>query len=276
MKLLEKNDYYKLIDPLKKVTFNCLFARSVVEQHISGKIYVDHPKDPQTFLVVHPYGMSLLFGDWNNKEFNEWFKDYALNKDKGREKHEWIQAFPNDWNGVLGELFGSYQITSSENIDNRQTGIIELNARINFKFNLNKYLDSRIDTIDSDTKIVRADQAVFHQMKGSVIPFYFWESAEDFNQNGVGFSSFYKNKLASTAYSSFIHEDKLELGIETIEEFRGMGLAQYSCSALIDYCIENQYEPIWSCRLQNISSYKLALKLGFEPTLEIPYYRLSN
>lgn len=265
-----------MMAPLNKVTINNLFARFVAERRISGKIYVDCTGEPQSFLVVHPYGMSLLFGDWNNQEFNEWFKDYALNTDKGREKHEWMQPFPNDWNSVLAEMFGSYLIKSSDNADNRQSGIIELNTRINFKFNLKKYEESRIKTIDSDMKIVRTDQSTFHQMKGSVIPFYFWESAEDFHEKGIGFSLFYKNKLASTAYSAFIVDDKLELGIETIQEFRGMGFARHSCSALIDYCIENHYEPIWSCRLENTGSYKLAQKLGFEPILEIPYYRLSN
>ena len=113
-------------------------------------------------------------------------------------------------------------------------------------------------------------------MKGSVVPFYFWDSEDDFLKNGVGFSLFYKDKLSSTAYSSYIHDDKLELGIETVEEFRGKGFAEYTCSALIDYCIENNFEPVWACRLENIGSYKLAQKIGFIPSAEIPYYRLSK
>ena len=95
-------------------------------------------------------------------------------------------------------------------------------------------------------------------------------------ENGIGFSLLYKNKLATTAYSAFIIEDKLEIGIETIEEYRGKGFAQYTCAALIDYCITNNYEPVWSCRLENIGSYKLAIKLGFEPTRKLPFYRLSK
>jgi hypothetical protein len=33
-------------------------------------------------------------------------------------------------------------------------------------------------------------------------------------------------KLAATAYSAFIHDNKLELGIRTIPDFRGKGFAQ--------------------------------------------------
>ncbi len=48
------------------------------------------------------------------------------------------------------------------------------------------------------------------------------------------------------------------------------------CSTLIEYCLENSYEPVWACRLENVGSYKLAEKLGFEMYGEVPYYRLSK
>jgi GNAT superfamily N-acetyltransferase len=276
MKLLEKKNYYKLTEPLKQVTINNLFARAVIEHRVSGKVYVDDCDNPRTYYVVHPYGMSLLFGDWNNEKFNNSFRDYSLNSNRIREKYEWMQAFPNDWDMVLQELFKDCLIKSSDNIKNRENGIIELNTRINFKFNPARYPEFKKKHIPADIEIVRTDKQIFRDMKGSVIPAYFWDSADDFADKGVGFSLFHENKLASTAYSAFIDDYKLELGIETVEEFRGSGFAQFACSALIDYCIEKNLEPIWACRLENDSSYKLAQKLGFEPVLEIPYYRLSK
>ncbi len=80
--------------------------------------------------------------------------------------------------------------------------------------------------------------------------------------------------LATAAISSFLHGDKLEIGIETLPNFRNQGLASVVCSALIDYCIANQFEPIWSCRLTNGGSYHLAVKLGFDPVASFPYYEL--
>lgn len=276
MKLLDKNSYYKLTEPLKKVSINNLFARSVVEQCVEGTIYVDNYDNPQTYYVIHPYGMSLLFGNWQNDEFNSSFKEYALNTVHNRDKHEWMQAYPDNWDSVLNNLFKDCLINSSNNIEKKENGIIELNTRVNFKFNSEKYLNFRKKLDFSNLHIVRTDKIIFNEMKGSVVPLYFWNDSESFLKNGIGFSLFYENKLASTVYSSFIHDKKLEFGIETIEEFRGKGLAQYTCSALIDYCIENNYEPIWACRLENSASYRLAQKLGFEPVLEIPYYRLSK
>jgi len=44
-----------------------------------------------------------LFGDFDDKEFNRDFCEYALNTDRNEE--EWMQAFPRDWDKVLSDLF---------------------------------------------------------------------------------------------------------------------------------------------------------------------------
>ena len=276
MKILEKNNYKKLTLPLQQVTINNLFARAVIEQKVTGEVYVDDKNNPQTFYVIHPYGMTLLFGKSNNPSFNNSFKDYALNKTGSRNRYEWMQAFPNSWDNVLSELFNGYLIKSADNISKPEKGIIELNTRVNFKFSKEKYLANRKSVTNTDIQIVKTDRQMFRDMGGSVVPLYFWDSEDDFLQHGFGYSLFYKNQLASMAFSSYWFGNQFEMGIETKEAFRGKGLAEMVCSALIDYCLQNNYEPIWSCRLENTGSYKLALKLGFEPSLTLPYYRLST
>jgi len=272
MILLDKKDFYKVIESIKSVAFNNLFARSVVECKVSGKIYVDNIKNPKTYYVIHPYGMTLLFGDWNNHEFNNKFKNYALNLNNIRAKNEWMQVFPNEWNDVLLKLFNN-SIVKSENKIN-ETEIIELNTRVNFKFNHSKYMIIEENT-NPCIEIVRIDKDIYENMPGTVVPKYFWDNKEDFLKNGIGFSLIYNSQLAATAFSSYIHENKLEMGIETVGNFRKMGFAEKVCCALINYCIENNYEPVWSCRLQNTGSYKLAKKIGFDPILELPYYVMN-
>jgi hypothetical protein len=275
MILLRPDRYDMVQEPLSKVTINNLFARTIVEKHIPGKIYVDDPNSPSTFHVVHPYNMSLLFGDPHNDKFNQEFRDYALNKNKQRTIHEWLQTFPDEWDDVLDELFKDDLVKSSDDEDKKKNKI-ELNTRVNFKFNPDKYNLFKQNYDSNDFLIVLTDQDIFRNMKGTVVPMCFWENSEQFLKRGLGFSLFYENKLASTAFSAYVHDHFLEIGIETVEEFRGKGLAQYSCSAFIDYCLENNLEPVWSCRLENTGSYLLAQKLGFEPTLKRRYYRLCD
>lgn len=275
MYLLNPSEYFKALPALDKITFNHFFARFVVEGKVSGKVYVDDVADPQTFHVVHPYGMSLLFGESGNGKFNERFLDYAMNKDALRDKYEWMQATSN-WDDVLRDLFGDKLVESIDNNPDAETGIVELNTRVNFHFDESRFKSRPQADSRSEVVVVRSDKKIFDEMKGSVIPSAFWNNADDFFENGVGFSAMCNGQLASTAYSAFIHSNHLEIGIETVPEFRGQGLAELSCAALIEYCVEKDFTPVWACRLENVGSYKLAQKVGFAPSLEIPYYRLSK
>jgi RimJ/RimL family protein N-acetyltransferase len=265
-----------LTEPINEVQINNYFARSVIEKHVTGRIYVDNLMDPKTFYVLHPYGISLLFGDHGNQHFNQQFKTYALNLNGGRSNHEWMQTYPRDWDLVLEELFGELVIKAAINVENKTTGIIELNSRANFRFNRERYLQRKKPALGEGDRMEETNAAYFEQMSGSVIPQKFWDSAHDFVERGKGFTLLHNNRIASTAYAAFVHEGILEIGIETVDGFRGQGFAERTCSALIDYCLERELTPVWSCRLENKASYQLAQKLGFEPTLKLPFYRLSN
>ncbi|MDH5396854.1 MAG: GNAT family N-acetyltransferase [Cyclobacteriaceae bacterium] len=276
MIILTKEYYSKVFGTLKEVNINNLFARSVVENFVSGTVYVDDIDNPTTFYVVHPYGMSLLFGKNDNKEFNQEFKKYALNNNNIRDSHEWMQAYPKQWDSTLKKLFADCSIKSSENNSNLTKNIIELNTRVNFKFDPIKYQDLKKEITPPQVPAIKTGKSEFENMQGNVIPLNFWNDTNDFLENAIGYSTYYENELACTAFAAYIMDNFLELGMETVAKFRGKGLAQYTCSKLIDYCLENNYEPIWACRLENIGSHKLAQKLGFTDILQIPYYRLSN
>ena len=276
MVLLKEDKYDIALESLKEVQINNLFARTVLEKKTDGTVYANNALHPTAFYVVHPYGMSLLYGTSNDPAFNTAFKAYALNDRSIRKTYEWMQAYPNGWDVVLKNLFGDRLIPSAVDPATVKEPFIQLNTRVNFKFNSKKYSILRKSLSAGKYKVIRTNEGVYEKMTGSVIPRYFWRDAAHFCSEGVGFSLVCDDMPASTAYSAFIIDDKLELGIETAEMYRGNGFAQYVCSALIDYCVEHNYEPVWSCRLENSASYYLAQKLGFEPTKTIPYYRLGK
>ncbi len=274
MKLLNKESYSLAFEAIKNVEINTLFALAVIELKVDGEIYVENTDKPTTFLVKHPYGMSLLFGNEQNADFNDALLRYAFNANNKRTKTEWLQAYPSVWNEKLAELFEQKTIREEDLNGNEQHGKIELSTRVNFKFNIEKYQNFKSNYNFEPYEIVRTNDQLFDEIEGTVVPKYFWKNTTDFNNNAVAFSLIYNDKPASTAFSAFVRNDKLELGIESLSEFRGKAFAIHTCVALIDYCIENGYEPIWACRLQNVNSYKLAQKLGFEPTIYITYYKL--
>lgn len=274
MKLLDKDKHNLVLGPLLEVKVNNLFARSVIEKHVTGSVFVDDTSNPTSFCVVHPYGMALVFGATTNKDFNQHLIDYMLNKSGFRTKVEWLQAYPPAWNEKIMELLGMNLFTPVTDTDHKSEGLVELNTRINFKFNKAKYSEFRYSIDPNLFNVVRTDNRMFEKMEGTVVPKYFWDDAQSFLSRGIGFSILNAGDPVSTAFSAFVHDDKLEIGIETSDTQRGRGLAFYTCSALIDFCIENDLEPIWACRLENTGSVRLAERLGFEQTKYIPYYKL--
>lgn len=275
MLLLPAGKYSLLKEKIKLVTVNNLFARSVIEGHVRGKVFADNISDPQTWYIVHPYGMSLLAGDCGNEEFNSSFLVYATSGGSSPERYEWMQTFPRDWDAVLDDMFGSLIIRSPGNDGAGSEGKIEVHSRVNFEFRRERYLKRLKPVLSEEDSIAATGREYFEKITGSVIPGRFWDSAEDFAARGRGFTLFHEGEIASTAYSAFVMDNMLEIGIETVDKFRGRGFAELTCSKLIDHCLENNLIPVWACRRGNTASYNLALKLGFEPVLEIPFYRLG-
>ncbi len=274
---LDTKDFGRAAAALAEVAGDPLFARAVVERRVSGRLFVDRADDPRTFYILHSYGMSLLTGDRTNEEFNRALRAYALNENGargGRTGHEWMQVWPAGWNEVLVGLLGDVLVPAAGNT--RDRGVVELNGRANFRFSPAVYGRRVRRALPPGVEIVPTDAAMFEAMPGAVVPKFFLDSADDFVADGVGFSLLCDGKLAATAFSAYFLGDKLELGIETVAEFRGRGFAELVCAALIDWCVERGYEPLWSCRFENVASYALAQKLGFEPTSITPYYRLAK
>jgi len=275
MIILDKSNYYKALESLQMVYINHLFADAVLQGHIRGTVYVDQPENPSTFYVVHPYGMSLLFGDTTNEKFNSWLLGHALNIFKTRDRYEWLQAYPETWNKQIASQWKEYLSKCGDNTNETTDISIEENTRVNFKFNKAGYLDFKAKHPLASISTIRTDGQMFENMQGSVIPSRFWDNAADFSNRAVAFSVMDGDRVAATAFSAFVIGNQLEIGIETSESYRGKGYAVAVCVALIDYCLEHDYIPVWGCKLENTPSFLLARKLGFEPTLYWPFYRLN-
>lgn len=279
---LKREKFQDLIPSLMAAEINTLFALAVLEGKVNGKVFVDDDFSPASFYIQHPYGMTLLYGEKGKKDFYGQLKPHLLNVDKTRRKAEWLQVYPAELYPIMDVLLGdsllkkdpeeTYSDPSSEEADK----VLEY-QRINFIFQEEKYAAFKKNFSDKNIKIVSTSEDIFNQLNSKVVPKYFWNNYNDFKNYGIGFTLLLDDRIpASTAFASFIVDSKLEIGIETGVDYRGSGFATMTCIRLIDYCLENGLEPIWSCNSGNIESRKLAHKLGFEECKRIPCYRLPD
>lgn len=276
----DKERFKDLIPALKGAGINTLFAMSVLEGKVEGKVFADNRVSPASFYIQHPCGMALLYGENGKEDFYEELKSYLLNLGKNRKKAEWLQVYPAALYKKMDVLLADYLLKKDPEEEYRNPSSEEADKvleyqRINFIFQEEQYTALRENLSDKEIEIVRTSEDIFNQLKGNVIPKYYWNSFRDFNQYGGGFTLLINNRIpASTAITSFAIDRKLEIGIETDADYRGSGFATLVCARLIDYCLENGLEPVWSCNSGNIGSRKLASKLGFAECRRIPYYRL--
>ncbi|QUL52765.1 GNAT family N-acetyltransferase [Paenibacillus tritici] len=280
MQKLDNQDYALALPLLSEVKINTLFAGGVLGGQTTGKVYVDSVQNPRTFYVAHDFGMSLLYGDSGNEDFNRSLSDYMTNKKGNRHSVEWLQADPaGGWEQLLESTVTEHNALLSKADPNLQASDkrrIDIQTRVNFTFDQEVYHRAKKQGFRQDAVIVQMTGEGFDEQAGSVIPRYFWRNAEHFRNSGMGYTLLWEGEKASSAFSAYRTADQLEIGIESAAGHRGKGFAFSVCCALIDYCLEHGLEPVWGCRLENKGSYQLAQKLGFKPSLNIPYYRLAE
>jgi len=190
MELLGIDHYYKVAGLLNEVVFNHLFANAVVAQKIEGLIYTDNSDFPTSFYVIHPYGVSLLFGNHENEEFNKQLIEYLLNKDRLRNRIEWMQVYPESWSTQLLSLLGDQLLTKKQKDEGGFTETVPVkvdeHTRVNFKFNINQYIKFRTSNPVERYEIFRTGEEEFKNMPGTVVPKFFWQSASQFLDEGIG------------------------------------------------------------------------------------------
>lgn len=238
-----------LLDDLERIPMNTLFVRAVVRRSVDGELHADSAQ--RAFYAVHPYGMSFLWGEPNR----EWI---AARLTRRTARPEWLQVYPNRWVPVVEDVLRT-QLAS---------GAAVRSTRVNFTFHPDAYRRP-----SPTGAVVPLTQDMFGT-EGGVVPKHFWRDAQQFFREAGGFAAIVDGNVAAIAFGSFRHRARLEIGIETVEAYRGRGHARVVASALIDACLERGLEPVWACRFENVASYRLALTLGFVPTWFGPYYRL--
>ncbi|MDR2184037.1 MAG: GNAT family N-acetyltransferase [Clostridiales bacterium] len=259
---LSRDKYEMLLEPIMKIPFNILMARSVIIGHSDGRIFVDSCEYPQSYYIVHSYGMTYLCGYSGNEEFNAGLFGYFKGKAYTRNKDEWLQAFPRDWDFVMNSLVDE--------------GVAAPYSRLNFKFDKDKFYEKYNQADKFQYDVISTPTDMLFDISGSVVPKDYWKTAEQFTNLAKAFTVMVDGKPVSTAFTSARHDDKLEIGIETLPSYQGKGLAYLACAKLIEYCMDRTLEPVWSCRLENFGSVNLAKKLGFIETLRMPYYHIPK
>lgn len=123
-----------------------------------------------------------------------------------------------------------------------------------------QFLDRRLDHMD--------------EIRGWIDSF--WHSHTNFFEVGYGYCIATDSSAAAWCLTVFAAGQARELGVATLPEFRGQGLATLAASACIQHAATNNLDTHWHCWADNLPSVKLADKLGFQWHQTYSVYRLQT
>ncbi|MFZ5442448.1 MAG: GNAT family N-acetyltransferase [Myxococcota bacterium] len=234
---------------VRELPLNTLFVQSVLAGHVDGEAY----GDGRAWYVAHPYGMALLWGAVTDPRWLE--ARWATAR-----RTEWLQVCPSSLAETVRRAAG---VRAREH------------TRVNFRFERVAFERAPRPPVPRGVELVATTEAHFAQLEGSVVPRHFWRDGAQFVRAGGGVTALVDGELGATAFCSFRHGALFELGIETSPRHRGRGLGRLVASALLERCVREGLEPVWACRRENEASFQLAQRLGFVPTLALPYFELA-
>lgn len=263
----------KLAAKLQSLALNHLFADAVVAGRVEGEVWCDDAEHPRWLHIIHPYCMSLLLGLVDTPEPADMHAVSVHLQERRRGFGTmWMQVVPQSWSESLNTVFGLTGV--SETVD-EAAAQVQLFTRSNFRFDAERFAQivAAVQTV-SGVQVRSMCRDDFLLPGLDVTPQHFWDNPEQFLAQGGGWCAVKGGAVASLAFTGFASTTQLEIGIETFAPFRGSGCAKLAAVAFLSDCLARGLEPVWSCRKQNWASYHLAQRLGFVPTLEIPYYFL--
>lgn len=254
---------------LDAVPLNTGFARAVVEGQVDGALWVDRPEAPQVLHALHPYGMSLVWGEAVVQGLAPVLAHLRDGAYRGG-MDEWLQIDPR-WQGLGWDRALGIPATPSAD----EAASCSLHTRINFRFDEALFLSRQHDARLPDGWRLRPATAEDFGLEGLVVPAQFWRDAAQFLAAGGGWCAEQDGRLGAIAFVSCRWGKDFEIGIETLAHARRRGLGRAAAARLIAEVLRAGLKPVWACRMENAASYQLAQALGFRPSCAIPYYRLS-
>jgi hypothetical protein len=98
-----------------------------------------------------------------------------------------------------------------------------------------------------------------------------WGSTEHMLEGGIVAGAVVEGRLVAIAYTSAYSGQHADIAVNTLEEWRSLGLATAAASLVARKVQERQQVPVWSCGEGNYASLHVAHKLGFAEVLRRAY-----
>lgn len=259
---LSPSEFARALPLYQDAGLNFPLISAVTQQRQRGQVFVDDNEHPSSAFIVTDFGFTYLVGDDNDDTFAEGLAKLLAKAEAIKPKYLLWYSPLAKWQSKLDGLPDLA----------RKRGRI----RLNFRSDVADWLGQTIQT-PAGFELRRVDRALIRKTEklGVKLDSRFWQSADDFLDNGLGVCLTKDGEVVSLCYAAAIADGLAEVDVATDADFRQQGLASIVTKQFINECQAQGITPTWDCFDYNAGSIKLAQKLGFVEVIRYPFYSFN-
>ena len=227
-----------------RCTANRVYPMSIAQGYQTGKMICDDENNVHAVLFWHFSGFAYLSGDVSEEFLSKIYRDFFHAEHKSR------FVLITDKPDVIRFFSKKEELMTDKRIE------YSFDPAHPFSIDVCDFMIERI----SDDNI--------ENIQGKIIPSFSWESDRQFLKNGFGYVARDKKICASVAFSAAVSSDEIDIGVETIEEYRHHNLAKILAERMCREIISMGKKPVWAHSVTNTASMKTALSVGFKASKE--------
>ncbi|HLA09005.1 MAG TPA: GNAT family N-acetyltransferase [Pyrinomonadaceae bacterium] len=259
---LHNREFERVLPLYREADKSFPLISAVIQGKQRGQIFADERERPCSALIVTNFGFMFYAGAYNQRFDASLLQLLAVGRPIRPNYLLWYSP-PHEWQRRL----------------DTQPHLSRRRERMRFHFDIDEvgWLKEPVQ-IRSGYEVTVLSAALIPkaQRLGLQLESRFWSSDEDLLRNGVGACVVKDNVVISLCYTAAVADGLGEIDVVTDPEFRSSGLGYCAAQELIRECLRRQIIPSWDCFVDNLSSMKLAAKLGFTPLTSYPFYSFNK
>jgi RimJ/RimL family protein N-acetyltransferase len=253
---------YDLVRPLFDVMDHHLAVQAILAGSVRARVYVDHPTHPWAALTWT--GQRFYLAGSARKRSHQRFVEmvYAEALQAGSDMFVLYYA-PDGWADAIDRVLGSNfpvkaqrQFFVFRELRNDWRAMLPEGVALEF-----------VDGALLEKTHLKNREALVEEMRSER------ESVADFLDRSFGVCLIQGDEIAGWCLSEYNTADRCEVGIATLEPYRGRAFATVMASALVEHALSQGVSHVgWHCYAHNLASVATALKVGFQKVKDYPVY----
>ncbi|MBN2218927.1 MAG: GNAT family N-acetyltransferase [Kosmotogaceae bacterium] len=244
-----------------------LMGLSVIERNTKGMIFVDNQRSPN-LIVVWNYCDTVLVGGESERISENQLSRFLFETFLPLAKERDI-PFINFCSSptVLDKLLAILKTMNPRLVKRR---FFQANSMLS---NTERHHSIEFTAYRINEELLNPHLDYSNVLRGWV--YSFWKDLDSFEKLGGGYALIKGKTIISWCLGVYRFGDRIEVGLETVKEFRNQGLGLAVSKTCVDEFLSSGLVVDWHCDSENYPSLSIAINLGLKEKMDYEVCQIS-